>query len=101
MIHTGRIVLNDPYRKQSRTLFPAVRFRTHSGVTDLNFFVPLFLSGGDPAFVETLSNWDCAPWLEQETARLLNLDESPTDRILTTHFSYDIIRPSFLKVKHQ
>lgn len=69
------------------------------GTTWMREIVPLFLTGGDPASVETLPNWDRAPWLEQERARLLNLQESPTPRILTTHFSFDAMPPFLLKVK--
>lgn len=61
--------------------------------------VPLILSGGDPASVETLPNWDRAPWLEQDRARVLNLEERPSPRIITTHFRYDMISPTFFKAK--
>lgn len=61
--------------------------------------LPLILSGGDPASVETVPNWDRAPWLEQDRARMLSLEERPSPRILTTHFRYDMMTPSFLKVK--
>ncbi|XP_003961425.1 sulfotransferase family cytosolic 2B member 1-like isoform X1 [Takifugu rubripes] len=70
-----------------------------SGTTWMQEIVPLILTGGDPASVETVPNWDRAPWLEQDRARVLNLEERPSPRILTTHFRYDMMTPSFLKVK--
>uniref|UniRef100_A0A1A8LVL5 Sulfotransferase n=2 Tax=Nothobranchius pienaari TaxID=704102 RepID=A0A1A8LVL5_9TELE len=70
-----------------------------SGTTWMQEVVPLILSGGDPASVETLHNWDRVPWLEEKQALVLNLDERPSPRMLTTHFHYDMMPASFFKVK--
>ncbi|XP_037610890.1 sulfotransferase 2B1-like [Sebastes umbrosus] len=70
-----------------------------SGTTWMQEIVPLIVSGGDPASVETLHNWDRAPWLEQTRACILNLEERPSPRLLTTHFQYNMMPPSFFEVK--
>uniref|UniRef100_A0A1A8H5Y9 Sulfotransferase n=2 Tax=Nothobranchius korthausae TaxID=1143690 RepID=A0A1A8H5Y9_9TELE len=70
-----------------------------SGTTWMQEVVPLILSGGDPASVETLHNWDRVPWLEEKQALGLNLDERPSPRMLTTHFHYDMMPASFFEVK--
>ncbi|XP_074476772.1 sulfotransferase 2B1-like isoform X2 [Sebastes fasciatus] len=70
-----------------------------SGTTWMQEIVPLIVSGGDPASVETLPNWDRAPWLEETQACLLNLEERPSPRLLTTHFQYNMMPPSFFEVK--
>lgn len=61
--------------------------------------VPLILSGGDPASVETLPNWKRVPWLEEKSTCLLNLEERPSPRMLSTHFRYDMMPPTFRKEK--
>lgn len=61
--------------------------------------VPLILSGGDPASVESLYNWDRVPWLEEQRASQLNLEERPSPRMLTSHFQYKMMPPSFYQVK--
>ncbi|XP_074476768.1 sulfotransferase 2B1-like [Sebastes fasciatus] len=70
-----------------------------SGTTWMQEIVPLIVSGGDPASVETLHNWDRVPWLEQTRACILNLEERPSPRLLTTHFQYNMMPPSFFEVK--
>uniref|UniRef100_A0A1A7YRF2 Sulfotransferase n=1 Tax=Iconisemion striatum TaxID=60296 RepID=A0A1A7YRF2_9TELE len=70
-----------------------------SGTTWMQEIVPLILSGGDPASVETLHNWDRVPWLEEMRALVLNLDDRPSPRMLTTHFHYDMMPASFFKAK--
>lgn len=61
--------------------------------------VPLILSGGDPASVETLHNWDRVPWLEETRAPILNLEDRPSPRMFTTHFLYNMMPASFFEVK--
>ncbi|XP_038565671.1 sulfotransferase 2B1-like [Micropterus salmoides] len=70
-----------------------------SGTTWLQEIVPLIMSGGDPASVETLHNWDRVPWLEESRACILNLEARPSPRIFTTHFHYNMMPPSFFEVK--
>ncbi|XP_078019665.1 sulfotransferase 2B1-like isoform X2 [Epinephelus lanceolatus] len=61
--------------------------------------VPLIVSGGDPASVETLPNWDRVPWLEHYRNSSLNLQEKPSPRMFTTHVQYNMMPPSFFEVK--
>lgn len=61
--------------------------------------LPLIISGGDPASVETLHNWDRVPWLEENRALTLNLEKRPSPRMFTTHFHYSMMPPSFFEVK--
>uniref|UniRef100_A0A8C4FAY4 Sulfotransferase n=1 Tax=Dicentrarchus labrax TaxID=13489 RepID=A0A8C4FAY4_DICLA len=70
-----------------------------SGTTWMQEIVPLIMSGGDPASVETLPNWDRVPWLEEQRACMLNLDQRPSPRMFSTHFQYNIMPPSFFEVK--
>lgn len=61
--------------------------------------VPLVVSGGDPASVETLPNWDRVPWLEEQRACILNLEQRPSPRMFSTHFHYNMMPASFFEVK--
>ncbi|KAM6963587.1 sulfotransferase family 2, cytosolic sulfotransferase 2 [Tautogolabrus adspersus] len=70
-----------------------------SGTTWMQEIVPLITSGGDPASVETLPNWDRVPWLEENRARILNLEQRPSPRMFSTHFQYNMMPPSFFEVK--
>ncbi|XP_040922363.1 sulfotransferase 2B1-like [Toxotes jaculatrix] len=70
-----------------------------SGTTWMQEIVPLILSGGDPSSVETLPNWDRAPWLEEHRACILNLDERLSPRVFSTHFHYNMMPPGFFEVK--
>lgn len=70
-----------------------------SGTTWMQEIVPLIMSGGDPASIETLHNWARVPWLEESLACTLNLEERPSPRMFSTHFQYDIMPPSFYEVK--
>ncbi|XP_042364287.1 sulfotransferase 2B1-like [Plectropomus leopardus] len=70
-----------------------------SGTTWTQEIVPLIVSGGDPASVETLPNWDRVPWLEEDRACILNLEQRPSPRMFTTHFQYNMMPPSFFEVK--
>ncbi|XP_054913523.1 sulfotransferase 2A1-like isoform X3 [Poeciliopsis prolifica] len=69
------------------------------GTTWMQEILPLIVSGGDPASVETLPNWDRVPWLEETRASILKLEERPSPRLFTTHFHYDMMPPSFFQVK--
>ncbi|XP_022598448.1 sulfotransferase family cytosolic 2B member 1-like isoform X1 [Seriola dumerili] len=70
-----------------------------SGTTWMQEIVPLIVSGGDPASVESLHNWDRVPWLEESRACILNLENRPSPRMLTTHFHYNMMPPGFFQVK--
>ncbi|XP_070783036.1 sulfotransferase family 2, cytosolic sulfotransferase 2 [Enoplosus armatus] len=70
-----------------------------SGTTWMQEIIPLIMSRGDPASVESLPNWDRVPWLEERRAYLLNLEERPSPRMFTTHFKYNMMPPSFFEVK--
>ncbi|XP_032430801.1 sulfotransferase family 2, cytosolic sulfotransferase 2 isoform X1 [Xiphophorus hellerii] len=70
-----------------------------SGTTWMQEILPLIVSGGDPASVETLPNWDRVPWLEETRASILKLEERPSPRLFTTHFHYSMMPPSFFQVK--
>ncbi|XP_026171346.1 sulfotransferase 2B1-like [Mastacembelus armatus] len=70
-----------------------------SGTTWMQEIVPLIMSGGNPASVETLHNWDRVPWLEEHRACILNLERRPSPRIFATHFQYNMMPASYFKVK--
>ncbi|XP_047232466.1 sulfotransferase 2A1-like isoform X2 [Girardinichthys multiradiatus] len=70
-----------------------------SGTTWMQEILPLIISGGDPASVESLPNWDRVPWLEETRASILQLEERPSPRMLTTHLHYDMMPPSFFQAK--
>lgn len=61
--------------------------------------VPLIVSGGDRASVETLPNWTRVPWLEVHQTGSLYLSQWPSPRVLATHFHYSMMPPSFFEVK--
>ncbi|KAG7236450.1 hypothetical protein INR49_000928 [Caranx melampygus] len=61
--------------------------------------VPLIMSGGDPASVETLPNWARVPWLEVYRTGSLYLSKWPSPRVLATHFHYSMMPPRFFEVK--
>ncbi|XP_041818215.1 sulfotransferase 2B1-like isoform X1 [Chelmon rostratus] len=61
--------------------------------------VPLIMSGGDPAPVETLPNWQRVPWLEVDQCRTFKLEQRPSPRMLATHFYYNLMPPSFYETK--
>ncbi|TMS21876.1 Sulfotransferase family cytosolic 2B member 1 [Larimichthys crocea] len=70
-----------------------------SGTTWMQEIVPLIMSGGDPASVETLPNWRRVPWMEVDNTCKLNLEQRPSPRILSTHFQYAMMPPSFSEIK--
>ncbi|XP_076616646.1 sulfotransferase 2B1-like [Chaetodon auriga] len=69
-----------------------------SGTTWMQEIVPLIMSGGDPASVETLPNWQRVPWLEVGQSQL-NLEQRPSPRMLATHCQYNVMSPSFFTAK--
>lgn len=74
-------------------LFPLV------GTTWMQEIAPLIMSGGDPASVDTLPNWDRVPWLEEQRSCVLNLEQRPSPRMFATHFHYNMMPPSFFEAK--
>ncbi|XP_062860072.1 sulfotransferase 2B1-like [Trichomycterus rosablanca] len=70
-----------------------------SGTTWLQEIVPLILSGGDLTPVQTIPNWDRVPWLEVHRAKILNPEQRSSPRAFATHYHYNMMNESFLKVK--
>ncbi|KAI5627344.1 sulfotransferase family 2, cytosolic sulfotransferase 2 [Silurus asotus] len=70
-----------------------------SGTTWMQEIVPLIHSEGDLTPVHTIPNWDRAPWLEDQRAIQLNLEQKPSPRIFTTHFHHSMMNESYFKVK--
>ncbi|XP_070846920.1 sulfotransferase 2B1-like [Chaetodon trifascialis] len=70
-----------------------------SGTTWMQEIVPLIMSGGDPASVETLPNWRRVPWLEMYQSCTFNIEQRPSPRMLATHCQYNMMPPSFFKAK--
>ncbi|KAL7372431.1 hypothetical protein ABVT39_016315 [Epinephelus coioides] len=84
-----------PREQMDQTKFDFLR----KGTTWMQEIVPLIVSGGDPASVETLPNWDRVPWLEHYRNSSRNLQEKPSPRMFTTHVQYNMMPPSFFEVK--
>ncbi|XP_034096126.1 sulfotransferase 2B1-like [Gymnodraco acuticeps] len=61
--------------------------------------VSLIMSGGDPEPVDNIVNWKRVPWLELQQTASLELEQRPSPRLLTTHFQYNMMPPSFFEVK--
>ncbi|XP_073345198.1 sulfotransferase 2B1-like [Pagrus major] len=70
-----------------------------SGTTWMQEIAPLIMSGGDPASVDTLPNWDRVPWLEEQRSCVLNLEQRPSPRMFATHYHYNMMPPSFFEAK--
>ncbi|XP_063749570.1 sulfotransferase 2B1-like isoform X1 [Eleginops maclovinus] len=70
-----------------------------SGTVWMQEIVPLIMSGGDPAPVDTIVNWKRVPWLEAHQTSSLKLEQRPSPRLLTTHFHYNMMPSSFFEVK--
>ncbi|XP_058477137.1 sulfotransferase 2B1-like [Solea solea] len=107
-LYKGMYLPSHLHSPQSLAYFEGFTFRPDdvviatypkSGTTWMQEIIPLIMSGGDPAAVESLHNWDRAPWLEEQRASQLNLEERPSPRVLTTHFKYNIMPPSFFEIK--
>ncbi|RXN03251.1 sulfotransferase family cytosolic 2B member 1-like protein [Labeo rohita] len=69
-----------------------------SGTTWMQEILPPLLNGGDLTSVETIPNWDRAPWLEETRAALV-LDKLPSPRAIVSHMHYHLMPPSFFKSK--
>ena len=78
------------------TITPCVML---SGTVWMQEIVPLILSQGDPVVVDTVPNWDRVPWLHNNKALHLNLDQRPSPRVFITHFQYNMMSTGFLKVQ--
>uniref|UniRef100_A0A671WXE2 Sulfotransferase n=2 Tax=Sparus aurata TaxID=8175 RepID=A0A671WXE2_SPAAU len=65
-----------------------------SGTTWSQEIVPLIVNGGDLTCLQS-PNWDRVPWLEYD----LNLEGRPSPRMYVTHLQYNMMPPSFFKVK--
>ncbi len=61
--------------------------------------VPLIVSGGDPASVETPHNLQRVPWLEVAETSTFNVEQRPSPHMLTTHMYYNMMPPSFFEMK--
>ncbi|KAM9424939.1 sulfotransferase 2B1-like [Pholidichthys leucotaenia] len=70
-----------------------------SGTTWMQEIVSLIMSGGDPKSVETVPNWERAPWLEADGTIKFKLEERPSPRMLATHFHYPMMPASFFAVR--
>lgn len=56
--------------------------------------LPLVLNGGDLTPIQTIPNWDRAPWLEEKRLALV-VDQLTSPRPMVTHFPYQLMPPSF------
>ncbi|XP_049615558.1 sulfotransferase 2B1 [Syngnathus scovelli] len=108
MVYKGVLLPTLIHPPQSLKRFETFTFRPDdvvivtypkSGTTWMQEIIPLIMSGGDPASVETLHNWDRVPWLEEARTCSLNLDDRPSPRMFTTHFLPHMMPPSFFQVK--
>ncbi|XP_037613109.1 sulfotransferase 2B1-like [Sebastes umbrosus] len=105
-VYKGISIPTSQHTPQSLKYFEEFSFRPDdiiiatypkSGTTWTQEIVPLIVSGGDPASVETLPNWKRAPWLEKTLN--VTLEERPSPRLSTTHMWYNMMPPSFFEVK--
>uniref|UniRef100_A0A8C1XJJ0 Sulfotransferase n=1 Tax=Cyprinus carpio TaxID=7962 RepID=A0A8C1XJJ0_CYPCA len=69
-----------------------------SGTTWMQEILPPLLNGGDLTSVETIPNWDRAPWLEETRASVV-LDKLPSPRAIVSHMQYNLMPSSFFKSK--
>ncbi|XP_034094807.1 sulfotransferase 2B1-like [Gymnodraco acuticeps] len=74
-------------------------FHPSTGTHWMKEIVPLIMSGGDPEPVDNIVNWKRVPWLELQQTASLELEQRPSPRLLTTHFQYNMMPPSFFEVK--
>lgn len=67
---------------------------TPTGTVWMQEILPLVLHGGDLTPVQTILNWNRAPWIEvKKLAKVINAMVSP--RALVTHLPYNLMPPSF------
>ncbi|XP_056331243.1 sulfotransferase family 2, cytosolic sulfotransferase 3 [Danio aesculapii] len=69
-----------------------------SGTTWMQNILPPLLNGGDLTPVQTIPNWDRAPWLEEIRAAVV-LDKLPSPRAIVSHMPYRLMPSSFYKSK--
>ncbi|XP_013884376.1 sulfotransferase family cytosolic 2B member 1 [Austrofundulus limnaeus] len=65
-----------------------------SGTVWMQEILPLVLNGGDLTPIKTIVNWDRVPWLE-ETRLAQVVDQLASPRGLISHFTYNLMPPSF------
>uniref|UniRef100_A0A3Q3BGR1 Sulfotransferase n=1 Tax=Kryptolebias marmoratus TaxID=37003 RepID=A0A3Q3BGR1_KRYMA len=65
-----------------------------SGTVWMQEILPLVLNGGDLTPLNTVVNWDRVPWLE-ETRLAKVVDQLTSPRALVSHFTYNLMPPSF------
>ncbi|XP_030611409.1 sulfotransferase 2B1-like [Archocentrus centrarchus] len=70
-----------------------------SGTSWMQEIVPLIVSGGDPASVETLPTWKRIPCLEAQKPSSTFHFKRPSPRMFATHFQYNMMPSSFFEVK--
>ncbi|XP_068161647.1 sulfotransferase 2B1-like [Antennarius striatus] len=70
-----------------------------SGTTWSQEIVSQIMSGGDSSTAETLPYQDRTPWIEATQLADLHFEDRPSPRIFTTHLPYNMMPPSFYKVK--
>ncbi|KAK1881578.1 Sulfotransferase 2B1 [Dissostichus eleginoides] len=107
-VYKGVYVVSSVHRPESLKYFEEFAFRPddiiivtypRSGTKRMREIVPLIMSGGDPAPADTIVNWKRVPWLEVHQTASLKLEQRPSPRLLTTHFQYNMMPPSFFEVK--
>ncbi|XP_026227831.1 sulfotransferase family 2, cytosolic sulfotransferase 3 isoform X1 [Anabas testudineus] len=65
-----------------------------SGTVWMQEILPLVLTGGDLTPIQTIPNWDRAPWLEEKRLALV-VDQLTSPRPLVTHLPYHLMPQSF------
>ncbi|KAF3843707.1 hypothetical protein F7725_002556 [Dissostichus mawsoni] len=105
-VYKGVYVVSSVHTPESLKYFEEFVFRPDDIITVTyprynldEGIVPLIMSGGDPAPVDTIVNWNRVPWLEVHQTASLKLEQRPSPRLLTTHFQYNMMPPSFFEVK--
>ncbi|KAI4786912.1 hypothetical protein KUCAC02_036812 [Chaenocephalus aceratus] len=107
-VYKGVYVVSSVHTPESLKYFEEFAFRPddiiivtypRSGTHWMKEIVPLIMSGGDPEPVDTIVNWKRVPWLEVQYTASLELEQRPSPRLLTTHFQYNMMPPSFFEVK--
>ncbi|XP_036937080.1 sulfotransferase 2B1-like isoform X1 [Acanthopagrus latus] len=106
-MYKGIYLLKEIHTPQTLKYFEEFSFRPDdiiiaaypkSGTTWSQEIVPLIVNGGDPTCLQS-PNWDRAPWLEDLLTCSLNIEERPSPRMFATHLQYNMMPPSFFKVK--